>query len=136
MGLFDLVSIWESSVGQFHAYYQKPFADGSGMRLYNGNNKDYYLGVVWYPKENQIVRGVGFELLKTSVAVRTVMPDPIYPEGHSKEGQLIFMDDIADIDQFMYDEFGVTTYGWGEDDLMNYLEDNLIMAINMVVTII
>lgn len=124
MGLFDFGIGWESSVGQFHAYYQKPFADGSGMRLYNGNNKDYYLGVVWYPKENQIVRGVGFELFKTSVQSGPGMPDPIYPEGHSKEGQLIFMDDIADIDQFMYDEFGVTTYGWEEDDLMNYLEDN------------
>jgi len=124
MGLFDFGIDWESSVGQFHAYYQKPFADGSGMRLYNGNNKDYFLGVVWYPKDNQIIRGVGVEVFKTSVQSGAGMPDPMYPEGHSKEGQLIFMDDIADIDQFMQDEFGVTTTGWGEDDLMSYLEDN------------
>jgi hypothetical protein len=123
MGLYDFGVDYRSEIGLFHLYYQKPFADGSGMRLYNGRNKDFNLGLCWYPANGKIVKGIGFEFIKTSYQSGPGMPDPIYPEGHPKEGQIIFMDDIDDVDQFMQDEFGVTTEGWNEDDLMTYLED-------------
>jgi hypothetical protein len=123
MGLYDFGFDWDNKLGKLHFYLHKPFADGSGMHINKGYNKDYYCGFVLYPSNQKLLKGINVEVFKTSYQSGNGMPDPMYPAGNPKAGQLIFPSQVANIDQFMLDELGITTSGWGRNELETYLEE-------------
>jgi len=120
MGMWDFGFDWSHQWGDIHFYFQKPFADGSGMFINHGQNKDYIAGVVINPKELNWLSGVSLEIIKTDYQSGEGIPDPLYPADYEKEGLIVF-DQIDDYDQFMYDVFGEETSGWGKQDVVDYM---------------
>lgn len=128
MGLWDFGFYYTSSLGKAQLYFQKPFADGSGLRLYNGLNKDYILGCLLYPKNVKWLSGISLEYSKTDFQSGYGIPDPLYPVDYKDhpQGTVIWMHDIeADYDGFMQSTFGETSTGWTEETVVRYLEDHL-----------
>ncbi len=109
---------------KLQVYYQMPFADGSGMKIWNFRNKDYKLGILAKVANVSWLNQVSFEIIRTDYQSGAGTADPYYPAGTPKEGQIIWMRDIDDFDQFMYDTFGEVTTGWQEQDVQNYLKQN------------
>ncbi|MCT4647052.1 MAG: capsule assembly Wzi family protein [Carboxylicivirga sp.] len=123
MGMWDFGLDWNHNLADVHFYLQKPFADGSGLFINHGQNKDYILGVSIYPKEVKWLKGLSVELIKTDYQSGEGIPDPVYPDGYEKQG-IILMDQIGDYDQFMMDVFGKETSGWTENDVIDYMVIN------------
>nr|WP_321453614.1 capsule assembly Wzi family protein [uncultured Carboxylicivirga sp.] len=128
MGLWDFGLYFESDKYDIQFYYQKPFADASGLKLWNGHNKDIITGVLINPKEISWLKGISIEFLKTDVQSDYGIPDPLYPvnyNGH-KKGSIIWKEDIeADFDDFMYQVFGEERVGWNWEQVNRYLEVEL-----------
>ncbi len=123
MGMWDFGFNWSHQQVDVHFYLQKPFADGSGLYINHGQNKDYILGLTIYPKDLPWLKGLSLETMRTDYQSGEGIPDPLYPEGYEKQG-IIWLDEIDDYDQFMYDVFGQETSGWGKDEVKNYLIEN------------
>jgi hypothetical protein len=130
MGMWDIGFNWENELGNLHFYWQKPFADASGLKIYNGVNKDYTIGVLAHPKELSWLSGFSIEIFKTDHQSGAGIPDPLYPvdyNGH-KAGTIIWMQDIEDdFDGFMHSVFPDTegTTGWTEEKVKYELEVRL-----------
>ena len=128
MGLWDFGFDWKADFGNAHFYWQKPFGDASGLKLYNFYNKDYIIGAVINPKALNWLTGISFEVFRTDHQSGYGIPDPLYPtdyDGHSA-GSIIWMDDIEhDFDDFMSKIFGETNTGWTKDEVQRYLEIEL-----------
>ena len=130
MGLWDFgfyfpLGDWE---GQF--YYQKPFADGSGMRLYSGHNKDHIIGIHLQRVDKKWLSGFSLEWIKTDHQSGAGIPDPLYPQDYKDKtkGQIIWMNEIeGDYDDFMLELFNEPSPagGWTEDIVMRHLEVEL-----------
>ena len=114
-----------------HFYIQKPYADRSGLLLYQFRNKDYKIGALVEFENTRFVQQLSFELIKTDVQAGYGLPDPIYPKGHPREGQIIWLRDIVEngsytsYDDFIFDLFEEVTEGFDFYDARNYLIDNL-----------
>lgn len=125
MGLWDFGLYYKHDQFDAQFYWQKPFADASGMKLWNGENKDYTIGVLLYPKEIKWLKGISLELIKHDVQSDYGIPDPLYPvdyNGHS-EGSIIWKRDIEDdFDGFMYEVFGETRTGWTWPEVDRYMQ--------------
>jgi hypothetical protein len=128
MGMWDFGVNWSNEKASVHVYYQKPFADASGLKLYNRYNKDYILGFLIQPKEVNGLKGLSLEVFRTDHQSGYGIPDPLYPVdyGSYKKGSIIWMHDIeGDLDGFMHEVFGETKTGWTEDEVSRYLEVEL-----------
>lgn len=123
-GFWDVGLYFNNDVGDFHIYMQKPFADGSGMKIYNRTNHDYKIGLLAQLHHFKWIKNVSVELVKTNYQSGEGIPDPIYPEGTDKAGQIIFISDIDNYDAFMLTYFGEETEGYTADDVKAYLEIN------------
>jgi hypothetical protein len=128
MGLWDFGLYFPVKSWAAHLYYQKPFADGSGMGILHFRNKDFYLGVIVKNERKELFSGISLEYIKTSWQTGPGTPDPLYPadyDGH-KQGEIIWFDDINDdLDDFMHEVFGEPETGWTESEVKKYLEVNL-----------
>jgi hypothetical protein len=120
-GFWDIGMHAESSWADMVLYVQKPFADGSGLKIWQPKNRDYKIGGIFEFKNTRFVQALSVELIKTEYQSGPGIPDAIYPEGHPKQGQIIWLDEIDDYDAFMFDTFGEVTNGWGKEDVSNYL---------------
>ncbi len=120
MGMWDFGLNLETETARYHLYLQKPFADGSGMFINHGQNKDFIFGLLVKPKSIGWLSGISIELLKTDYQSGYGIFDPFYPKGYDKQG-IIWFDEIDDFDQFMYDVFGEETAGWGKQDVVDYM---------------
>ncbi|MBK3519586.1 capsule assembly Wzi family protein [Carboxylicivirga marina] len=134
MGMWDFGFNWQSGFGDVHLYWQKPFADASGLKLYNWENKDYTIGVLVKPKDISWLSGISIEVFKSDVQSGYGIPDPLYPESYTDEsgntfgqGSIIWMHEIDDFDHFMHTLFPETaeTTGWEEEEVVRYLEVEL-----------
>lgn len=104
-------------------YLQKPIRDGSSLYLNHGNNKDFTVGISGKINGLKWLKEVSLEGFKTTYQSGPGMLDLAYPQGHPKEGQLIFPNEIDDYDAFMFGEFGMEVHGWDKDDFVNYFSD-------------
>ena len=120
MGMWDFGFDWSHQLAEIHFYFQKPFADGSGMFINHRQNKDYIIDLTIHPKELQWLKGLSLELIKTDYQSGEGIPDPLYPTDYEKQGLIVF-DQIDDFDQFMFDVFGEETSGWGKQDVVDYM---------------
>lgn len=128
MGLWDFGFSWNADFGKLNFYFQKPFADASGMKLWNRYDKDYIVGILIYPQKIKWLKGISVEVIKTDHQSGYGIPDPIYPTDYNdhKKGEIIWMDDIEDdFDSFMFEVFGEIQTGWTEDEVIRYLEVEL-----------
>ena len=121
-GFWDLGVHYETEMGDFQFYVHKPYADGTGLKITKERNRDYKIGLFAKLKNTKLIQKVSLELIKTDYQAGTGIPDPLYPAGHEKAGQIIFVDDIEDYDAFMLDVFGEVTEDYTSWHLMRYLE--------------
>lgn len=126
MGLWDFGLYFPLKEWKAQFYYQKPFADGSGLKIYNGNNKDHIIGLLLNRSGKKILTSLSFELLKTDYQSGYGIPDPLYPEEAEKSG-IVWMqhlDEYPTIEAFMDANFPMYTgdvTGWAEDDVWDFL---------------
>lgn len=120
MGMWDFGFNWSNNLANIHFYWQKPFADGSGMYINHGINRDNIIGLLVYPKDLNWLEGVSIEYFRTDNQSGKGIPDPMYPAGYEKQG-IIWFDQISDFDQFMFDVFGEETIGWNKQDVVDYM---------------
>ncbi|MCG8311148.1 MAG: hypothetical protein MI975_27420 [Cytophagales bacterium] len=123
-GFWDIGLYASTSWSDLLIYLQRPFADGSGMKTWELRNKDFRLGCMLDLKGPRYLKSIALEFIRTEHQTGPGIPDPIYPEGHPKEGNLFFLDDIDDYDALMLEVFNETTSGWNKDDVMNYMVEN------------
>ncbi len=123
-GFWDFGVYANTQWANLQFYMQKPFADGSGMRINKGNNKDYKIGLLSDFKNGSLVKSLSFELFKTDYQSGQGIPDPLYPSNSSSEG-IIWLNQIADYDAFMQENFNVTQTGWTKPTVLKYLQDNM-----------
>ncbi len=119
MGLWDFGLYFPAEKWQGHLYFQKPFADNSGMRLRRLRNKDYYLGVSVKSNRHNPISGISVEYFKSIWQGGPGTPDPYDPE----ENHIVFPDYIEDVDAYMMERFGMETEGWTGNDLHAFLKD-------------
>jgi hypothetical protein len=124
MGLFDLGLYLESEAGSFRFYYQAPFADGSGMKLYT-RNRDQILGVAWKPSGNRFLQRFSLEWINTAHQSGNGMPDAmvIYGDG-SKEMIISFRLDDPAFREDLMTRLGVDNPGgYSKDEVTQYMKD-------------
>ncbi len=119
MGLWDFGMYFPIKEWQGHFYFQKPFADGSGMHILDFRNKDYYIGLYLSREGKRTVSAISFEYIKTSWQCGLGTPDPYDPD----ERHIVFPGDVKDVDAYMLDRFGKETDGWTDKELTEFLED-------------
>ncbi|WP_430815355.1 hypothetical protein [Carboxylicivirga sp. RSCT41] len=134
MGMWDFGFNWQADFGDLHFYWQKPFADASGLKIYNGDNKDYTIGALVQLKNKSWLSGFSLEFFRSDFQSGYGIPDPLYPQSYTdesgntfKEGSIIWMHEIEDFDHFMHTVFPDTegTSGWTEEEVMYELEVRL-----------
>jgi hypothetical protein len=77
MGLYDFGIDWTIGNWQTKLYLHKPFADGSGMMLNKGLNKDFIAGVLIEKGNTRgIVNGLSIEVMNTRIQSGEGFPDP------------------------------------------------------------
>ncbi len=118
-GFWDMGFTYKNSFGDFQFYLQKPFADRSGLKLYQFKNHDYKIGILADLIDVKFVKSLSIELFKTDYQAGSGLPDPIDPDGN-----IIFIKGIEDYDAFMMETYGIETHGWTEDDFSEYLMEN------------
>lgn len=125
MGLFDLGLYLESETGDFRIYYQAPFADGSGMRLYT-RNRDQILGFTWKPANNRFLQHFSLEWIKTSHQSGNGMPDAMVTYGDgSREMIISFKLDDPDFRESLMARLGVDDPGsYSKDEVTQYMKDH------------
>ena len=121
-GFWDIGINYKSLSGNFHLYVHKPYADGTGLKINKERNRDYKLGIYVNLKKTKLIKDISLELIKTDYQSGSGLPEPLYPKGHEKEGQIIFVNDIQDYDTFMLETFDEETEGYTSWHLMRYLE--------------
>ncbi len=120
-GLWDFGIDYDGDDYFMKLYYQKPFADGSGMKLVNGRNRDHILGVYFRTNARQLLSGLSLEWVKTDYQSGSGTPDPFDPVKN--EG--VWPGEISDANsqQWMANRFPeVDAQGWKRDDVYNFLK--------------
>nr|WP_321405946.1 hypothetical protein [uncultured Carboxylicivirga sp.] len=121
-GFWDFGAYVKSDWGNMLFYWQKPFSDGSGMKLLNFRNKDFKIGSILHFEDSKIIKNISIEFLRTDYQSGPGICDPVYPQDHPKAGQIINLREVDDYDVFMLDVFNVSTSGWGRDEVLDYFE--------------
>ncbi len=124
-GFWDLGFYYNHEKGKIQFYIQKPFADKTGLRLWQFRNKDYKVGFLAELSGFKFIKNISAEVFRTDVQAGKGLPDPIYPKGHPDEGQILFINSIDDYDAFMLETFGETTDGYDRYDVEDYLVKNM-----------
>lgn len=128
MGLFDFGVYLESEAGLFRFYYQAPFSDGSGMKLFT-RNLDQILGVTWQPVDRRFLHHLSLEWINTAHQSGNGMPDArvTFNDGGTPLSMSIIafqLDDPAFREALMT-RLGVDAPGsYTKDAVSNYLENN------------
>ena len=116
-GVYVPVGDWKG-----HLYLQKPFADGSGMYVNWGRNKDFTLGIHMQRQTKQWVTGISLEAIRTDWQSGPGTPDPYDPVA--KEG--IWPGSFNSVQDFVAQRIPEMTdaaANWTEGDLYSYLRD-------------
>lgn len=121
-GFWDFGLYTSTQWANLHFYLQKPFADGSGMRVNKRNNDDYKIGLLSDFKNGSLLKSLSIELFKTDHQSGQGIPDPLYPDP--SQG-IIWVNEIPDYDVFMQETFDVQQTGWNKEKVLKYLQNNM-----------
>ncbi len=124
-GFWDFGINYINEKADIHFYIQKPYADKTGLMLYNLRNKDYKIGILANIKDSKLINKFSIELIKTDVQSGYGLPDPLYPNSNT----IIWLrNDVKkynnDYDVFMLNVFGEVTQGYDYYKTKTYLEQN------------
>jgi hypothetical protein len=129
MGLFDFGFDWQFGDWKTRFYFQKPFADGSGMYINWGRNHDFITGVVLdREKRNAIFNGLSIEWINTSYQSGPGMIDPYdanieNPDVQGEIGVIFYPGSMDNASAFMEKYYpDVDAHGWDKDDIIHWLE--------------
>ncbi len=120
-GYWDVGLDYYSKLFNVHFYIQKPFADKTGLLLYKLRNKDYKIGAFVELKTVRRIKNISLEIFRTDYQAGYGLPDPLYPKGHPKAGQIIWLEEIENYDEFMLEVFNEITNGYDKSDVRNYM---------------
>lgn len=120
-GFWDFGLYLNTKYSDVLIYLQRPFSDSSGKKTWENKDKDFRLGLLLDVKDISFIKKLSIEFIKTDHQSGLGMPDPLYPSGHPKAGQLIIPYQIEDFDAFMLEVFDETTNNWEMKDLLSYL---------------
>ncbi len=115
-GIYDIGLNWKINDHGFTMYFQKPFSDGSGMKL---GSKDKSVGLLIESNEKGLISSILYEYINTIHQSGNGTPDPILDE------ELIFTDQIDDLDKFMLENFDTVTVGITKEAFSTFLMDEL-----------
>ena len=116
-GLYDFGLDWDLWGAHYQFYFQQPFSDGSGQKVFTNRDNITGLNIQW--KGKKLVSGFLYEFVNTKYQSGAGMPDPIV------NGKFIKLRNVADLDQFMLDNFDIVTNGITYEEVGKYLEQNL-----------
>lgn len=125
MGLFDFGVYLESEAGLFRFYYQAPFSDGSGMKLFT-RNLDQIVGVDWKPVGHRFLHHVTLEWIHTAHQSGNGMPDARVTHENGEQ-QLIISFQLHDpaYREDLMTRLGADNPGsYSKDEVTDYLQDN------------
>lgn len=103
-------------------YFQMPFADGSGMHVNWGRNKDFITGWVLQRPGKQLFSSLAIELMRTDYQSGAGVPDPYDPVRQ----EIVWRGEIGDVHDFVAQrlpDMVDQAANWSEDDLFRYLRD-------------
>lgn len=115
-GLYDVGLSWKIKQVNFQTYFQKPFSDGSGMRL---NSEDKVIGILLTNAKKSFFHSINYEYINTTHQSGAGIPDPVI------NGRGIKPSNLEDLDQFMLENFDTITIGITKNMLVSYMEKNL-----------
>ena len=118
MALYDFGLYKIFPLGKLQFYFQSPFGDGSGMKIFHKEH-DRIIGINLNTNIRRI-RNITVEWVKTTEQSGKGLPDPIvngtvYPVSVIKK---------MGLDEFMNNIVGVEGNGFTLDNVIKYLEDN------------
>jgi hypothetical protein len=125
MGLFDFGLYLNSEAGQFRFYYQAPFSDGSGMKLFT-RNRDQILGLTWKLASEGFLHHVSMEWINTAYQSGNGMPDARVTYGDGSQDLIVayYLDDPVYREGLMT-RLGVDNPGsYSKHQVSEYLQDN------------
>ncbi len=120
LGLWDFGFDYDGDGYRMKLYYQKPFADGSGLKLTEGNNRDHILGLYYSCNERKLLSAWSIEWVKTDYQSGAGLPDPFDPVNNVG----VWPGEITDGNcrQWMANRFpDVDTKGWKKDNVYQFL---------------
>lgn len=127
MGLYD-IGVYLSTVakGDFHIYYQAPFADASGMRLL-ARNIDQIFGVNWTLPKTSLLTTVTLEWIHTAHQSGNGMPDAwVINEKGDRELVVAFQLNDPAYREALMTHIGVDNPGsYSKDEVSDYLQSHL-----------
>lgn len=126
-GLWDFGVDAEFGFGNMHVGLRKPFSDRNGYVLKHAfqRNKDYILTLHLELNNGRLVNEVLVEFFKTDHQTGPGIPDPLFPPGHVRGGQMIFPWLVEDWNAFMstyFPEIPVPEGGWNTYTFERYWE--------------
>ena len=116
-GVYDFGLNWRIKETNYQLYYQVPFADDGGMKLFG--NKDLMIGALVDIDNGKIIKSINYEYINTMYQGDAGMPDIYF------NGKLIDLLKVEDVDQFMSIHFDTITAGFTAHELKKYAEDQL-----------
>jgi hypothetical protein len=123
MGLYDFGIYYSGSQGHVKFYYQKPFADGSGMRIFSRNH-DHVVGINWSQANKKSINNITLEWIKTSWQSGEGVPDPIVimPNGNQR---YYTVDQLrnSDLDQLMADLGHIRNETYTLDEVLTFIQN-------------
>ncbi len=123
-GFWDFGCYFDNDLGEFLVYMQKPYADGSGLKLYNFRNHDYKIGTLIKFTHGSFINSINLEIFKTNYQSGSGVPDPIYPAEYDPDQHMFLLSDITDYDEFMLRVYGeYQEDGFTKDEVKDYLRE-------------
>jgi len=125
MGLYDFGFYMYFDFADIQLYYQKPFADGSGMNIANfsnfsSRNRDQIIGLNFNFHKIKWIKNLTVEWLNTKYQSGEGTPDPIV------NGKIILRQDLRNMSSAELTDFsttlGVENEGFTIDELWNYIK--------------
>lgn len=98
MGLYDLGLYYSRESGEFHLYYQMPFADGSGMKPFV-RNRDQIAGITWTSSKRGLLSALTLEWINTTYQSGKGMPDAYFyytDESGAVKSRLVVLYQLED----------------------------------------
>ena len=114
-GVYDFGLNWSISETKLQVYYQVPFSDDGGLKLFG--NKDLMLGLLANISNFRLINSVNYEYINTIWQGDAGVPDLYW------DGEIIDLLKVQDVDEFMLIHFDTITVGFTPHQLKKYAED-------------
>lgn len=116
-GVYDFGLSWSAKETSFQLYYQVPFEDDGGMKLFG--NQDLMIGTLINIDNGNFINSINYEYINTMYQGGAGITDAII------NGETPNLLEVTDVDAFMLLHFDTVTIGFTGHELKKYAEDKL-----------